>query len=1183
MPLFHRSHAHPHAVSSTVDADLGTAAHADSREARVSGPNRSRLRKLTGYFAELATMRRARHAPATPVAPAEPGDTPSTVPAGTRARARMEPRSAGMAPPRRAATPRGPATVATDPAARMPAPTLATTVSALPAANSEEIGQRTPLPLPAVPLATGAPPAPLATSTTSTTPTTTAIAPPMDPANRAPATSSVAPARASTERPARALADPPMQPTLPTDTRATPEVAAAPVDVPALPGAGDAPLPPGGTVKSRLRQLIHIHDVPYRPAIQFDGWNETAVAQICDGWRNEQVAAVSIPAFSRLCALNFERAHADEIPAHLNALRLLPDGSSERAYYDEMVKASLAIVGIDDAHEVDRILASFQNTGTGGLHRQRVMGASLLNGGLSVAQYAASASPPVGLALSVVQGLVTLLSSAFSFQSLKLRFLNAGTEDVMPLARSDATPGAKVGHSLAYTSATSVLHLHKLIGDVRRIDKAMAAHAQARTPGEQADADEALAIAFARFCAHSEKRLTQKEKNESGAIEFRGNEKTLLTSYVAGLAALSTTVMGIITPAVLSAKATMGASAALLLVRLLLYVGPQLSPWPSREGARKLRRGFVAVGKLPDLLSPRTRDQQRARAQIWREYIAARRAAKGEEARAGARTAMLDALRRVAQEDNARDDVTPLQNWTDYAHFNERARAIQRVLDDARNANDTHNADTRAAPGGDLETLKATVEQALHELDAEFSEAHRDHFQTDIVLNARKPPYRMRFENMDRLLGGTVSVAARKLADAAHRARHKRHDAPDAPHTARDARRDTMRAGFRRAYVDWINFAWAHKHLKDAGPLPDPANAAVSGPLPAPLADAVPGSEAARQRALPLAAAALFAVRNEDAQALFTGDGRRQVEATRFAKTLAAGEEERYTVTGSASATIAATADIAGGAYSIGLHAIEHGDATHGVGLHPRYGDQRDGQLLPQGTAPFTAHYTSAERARAKETLLDRLWRALLADHTPLKLTLALPTPAAGAFSSDDPAVAAALDELADAIEAHGAMPDEIALSVEGETAATLKLNRTSDFYKGLYDRAPLRVKARFHFELARAMATGSMVSIVSPLVQGAATGALRLSRSACYDGLKKSPDVRTALTESAQRRPAPADDPARSGAAPAARDVTGDVTRGVTGEVPRLDLDLGARFGADRSLDFSTEVGAASAPSGDA
>jgi len=117
-------------------------------------------------------------------------------------------------------------------------------------------------------------------------------------------------------------------------------------------------------------------------------------------------------------------------------------------------------------------------------------------------------------------------------------------------------------------------------------------------------------------------------------------------------------------------------------------------------------------------------------------------------------------------------------------------------------------------------------------------------------------------------------------------------------------------------------------------------------------------------------------------------------------------------------------------------------------------------------------------------------------------------------------------------------MPDEIELSVDGETIAVQRLNGTTPFYKWLYDRAPLRRKAHFNFELARGTATGTMVSTVSPIVHGAAIAALAMSRRAYYEGEEKRPEIRERLAESARRRAAPADGstaaPAPAGTAPA-------------------------------------------------
>lgn len=279
---------------------------------------------------------------------------------------------------------------------------------------------------------------------------------------------------------------------------------ATPVSDTAAPTSGPEPTPAAapaqprpprsarGTLKDRLKQMAHLKHVPHKPAISVDHWDEHATLKLCEQWRTGQARQPSVPDLARLAALNFERAHANSIPADQKARRLLPEGTSESVYYQAMIETFLKAVGIED-NDVAATLESFKKVGTGGLHRQPVSIASAVGGAVSTAQYAVAANLPAKTALSGVQLLLTLLTTQLAFDSADLRFRNAGTEEVMPLGRADTTPSAKTGPNVLRTTGRLAWDLRKIRTNVSQMEKAQAALDGAQNAYDKAQATIAAA------------------------------------------------------------------------------------------------------------------------------------------------------------------------------------------------------------------------------------------------------------------------------------------------------------------------------------------------------------------------------------------------------------------------------------------------------------------------------------------------------------------------------------------------------------------------------------------------------------------------------------------------------------------------------------------------------------------
>lgn len=899
------------------------------------------------------------------------------------------------------------------------------------------------------------------------------------------------------------------------------------------PAQARAPRSARGTLTDRLKQMVHIKHVPQKPAISVDSWDEHATFKICEQWRASQARQPSIPGLARLAALNFERAQASSIPEDKQAQRLLPpEKASETAYNEAMIETFLKAVGIEDKEVVDT-LESFKKAGTGGLHRQPVTIASTAGGIVSTAQYAASANLPVKTALSGVQLLLTLLTTRLAFDSANLRFRNAGTEEVMPLGRADTAPSARIGPNVIRASGRLVWNLRKVSANVSTMEKAQAAleqahaaletaqataatglaefetaqqalkallaeldspkarlsqHLQAVTDIEQAQvrieqatqkiqqgqkdaeqahkdiqaADKTLKIAYAKFCLRNELKSDYKTASESTKIEYHGNKYFLGLSVASGATNMAATILGILTPVVVSASVTTGVTAAAAALAAVMYVGYQLSTAPSRDGEAKAKRAIVALAKSLDLLAGNATKQQKARAAAYRTYIAEKRFWKKPEVRQNAKAKLIATLDEIARKDTTEHDLDPLKNWIDYA---------------------AHDAAVKAA-GDDLE--------AVRNLEDTFSQAHAAQFNTKTVTDGWKTPERMRFDSMGRLLLGKLSESFAALHKFNVETGHAAPGESGQQAYARTQIRAGKVADIKAGLHDWIRFEQAQSQMKAAlkEKDPDQARATLRG-----------------------AAQALAAIRNPDAQALFSRDGRKQVEATELAKSMTIGERERYTVTNAGPATLAAVVNIGGAAASLGLNIEKAVAESHGISMPAQYGDQNDARTLAQGSAPVTAPYVAAERARFQKTRMAKTLETLARKGDPVTLKLDLPADNAATLDAGNPDTHRALEHLLEQLEGLHDIPDEIALSIGGKKLASGKLSGTTGYLNWRYDKAPAPTKAKFQIRKMGMVADTLAISVATPFAQSIAQVPLSMTRAAVNRGNAMSVNVRDQLT----------------------------------------------------------------------
>ena len=829
-----------------------------------------------------------------------------------------------------------------------------------------------------------------------------------------------------------------------------------------------------GTVRGRLAQLLDIKKVQHDPAVSAAGWDEAATLEICERWVQGQRSQPSVVGLSRLAALNFERARPDSIPAELKDQRLLPEGSGNEAYYREMIATFLKTVGLDDT---DAAIDSFKKAGVGSLHRQYTTASSVAGGAFSVAQLAASANLPAKTALSAVQLLMTALTTELGFESANLRFRNSGTEEVMPAGKADAAPSAKVGPNVMQAAGRVAWDLHKVGHAVRKMERAQAefddakarlsnpaATPQQRTQAEKDlhDAGQALSIAHAQFCMRAQLKADYKTASESAKIEYHGNKRALGVGVASSAASVTATVLGVLTPVVVSAAVTAGATAAAVALAATLYVGYQLSSGPSKDGEDKAKRAIVALAKSIDLLGGNAAKQQKERADAYRTYIAEKRSFAKPQVRKQAKGKLLATLDEIARRDTVKDDFDPVANWKQYAAF--RGQVAQSGADEA----------------------------AVQALEEAFTQAHASQFKTSTVAGGWKTPERMRFDSMGRVLAGKVTeslVALHEFNESGTPSPARDPRLASATRAQLQGRRAEVKASLR----DWLHFELAQSRMTTALAEKDPAQAHAT---------------------LQMAAKALASIENHDARDLFSPDARKQVEATERAKASTIGERERYTMTNAGPAALAGAVNAFGAAASLGLNIEKDIAVSHGIHPEAKFGDQNDARVLVQGSAPVTAPYTAAERARFQKTGMSKLVDTLKRDGEPLVLKLDLAAANSMLIDLNDRHNDAALDKLLSAIEASNDVPDEIQFSIGGAKLASAKLSGTTGYYDWRFRQASVATKTKFVAEQAKMFADSVRVSVLSPVAQAIAQIPLARTRAAVDRGHQMNAGVRERLTD---------------------------------------------------------------------
>ncbi len=168
---------------------------------------------------------------------------------------------------------------------------------------------------------------------------------------------------------------------------------------------------------------------------------------------------------------------------------------------------------------------------------------------------------------------------------------------------------------------------------------------------------------------------------------------------------------------------------------------------------------------------------------------------------------------------------------------------------------------------------------------------------------------------------------------------------------------------------------------------------------------------------------------------------------------------------------------------------------------------------LAQGSAPVTAPYVAAERARFQKTAWRRPSRRSPARATPSRSSWTLPADNAVTLDAGDPDTHQALEHLLEQLEGLHDIPDEIALSIGGKKLASGKLSGTTGYLNWRYDKAPAPTKAKFQMRKMGMVADTLAISVATPFAQSIAQVPLSMTRAAVNRGNAMSVNVRDQLT----------------------------------------------------------------------
>ncbi len=743
-------------------------------------------------------------------------------------------------------------------------------------------------------------------------------------------------------------------------------------------------------MRKRFVRLLNTKLVPHMPARRFTAAWSAAAGEICQDWVKTQsdhnVTTVSIVALSRMKALEYERKN---LAAIHEDQRLLPANATKGDYYQAEIEAFLAAVSEQDPQAV---LESFKLAGSGGLHRQQATIGATISNSLSVAALL-TPDPVSKLALVATRGLTQLYTSAAVIAAGPRRFRNACTEDIIPLGRADASAAARRAPNMLQASlgVMRTLKIKDVNKSLEQMHVAMEALERAKDGDSvkaRQDTRQQLELAFARICHQLSVKTAYKTSSESAKIEFIGNLRYLLSSYTGTVAVLTASMIAVMSPVFIDAVVTGGLIGAATALTVVMYLGYQLGPGPSRDGEDKAKRAIVSLVKMLEVLGGEHTESTRQRGAAYADYLQNRkvprltRPAERKRIREAALATLQDRLEAIAAIKPPPAGLDLKTNWNAYsAHL----RAAKKKAAEA----EKNNLAEPAPP------------EELSNPDTKFSNDHRQKFAVAELVSAWKTPMRIRMDAASRLVKGRVAQSTKRLLKLKHNETATTWRSGAGQINRRKLAIELQEQDLRKRLCDLFNLELALQDLKLA---------------PGAGEDSV-NMDRARER--------IAAITDTDVQQLFCGNAEEQVEAIKLSKELTAGESERYTHanTGLAALGITLNLGVAGADVVVNV-----GKATNAFNTL-QFNDYKLVALSQAGAAPG-AHHSAGDRAAFQLREMRPLLRETeLAEPAPVyHLQLDLQ---GNALQPDDEAVNAALHALTEQLGKSEVVPRALHLSLQ--------------------------------------------------------------------------------------------------------------------------------------------------------
>ncbi len=764
----------------------------------------------------------------------------------------------------------------------------------------------------------------------------------------------------------------------------------------------------------KLRQLLKPSTIGGTPPLQFGSEWRPAPAAICQSWLNGQYAKAHCDsvdariAQARMVLRNDERSRFKQGNLAADAL-LFSECANKERYYDEQIMDFLRTVQPDDPK---RILDTFQHGGMGGLHRHPSSTLWFIKSGVG----AAKQLTPDLTAKAVLSAIELLLQIGVSHQVLESggrRFRNAQAEEVMVLGKADATPRTKQAPPINEAAHAFIRDLRDARKTVVRVQQASAALHSARaayaaaTGGAAEEgarqrcdrAKENLELLFAKQCYQSEVKAAYKAASESVKKEWLGNQRLWWSNIAVTGISVGATLLGILTPVVLSAAVTGGIGVAVVLTVLGIYLAYHFSRGEKKDAEQKGRRAILAIAKSIELMTEGNRVCYASRAESHRKYRQALSAIKTRPA------TLVDAGRRA--EAKALALKIHLEELAAITLGSKQGERLADATADGIRADYTAFTEKLVALGG---------VDASAQIKRDFADTLTGKLETKMLSGTWKTPLDMRFSAAQAILLGLTAQHAQQLRQL--------NDGGGKPD---QVERERTENAFKSALLDMANLELCLRRMR----LAQQNGLTV-----------VPAS----------AHGALAAVANPDVRALFIGNAQQQVHSTTLAKTLK-GELPRYGLPNLGAALIPIVFNGAAGAADLGVNGAKLAGTYVGSEISGYHKILQFAQVGPSASGSYNAATRDAFAVNFPDATGVR--EAAPAPLSQKPVGLALNDDARLAFALDQADVAPQLDGLVLALTSAPQLPTSIELLSGGADAAPVSadLSRTQA-YAQVHNRA---------------------------------------------------------------------------------------------------------------------------------